>query len=501
MVVRFDHRVAARNDHLGLLLRWRMFRVLLARVGQAAHDQAHVHLGRQVDLAHLAAHHARALAVATRHDLQRLGHAPAQAVHSLHIALPHIGQQLAQHGLRGRQRNVDLRAVHQVGIAAPVDQRQHAACAHALGQQARHDVVLVIAGDGQEQVDVLDALAAQQLLIGRIALQHQHVGGQLGRQLHAAIRIDVDDLDVQVALLGELPGQPRCHAPPARHHDAAHRARHLPARAMERRQHPGDLLAPRQHEHLVARLHHGRTVAGDETIRLVRKPPVDGDDAHRHVGRHQPQRADAVPHHGRATTRAHRHQACPAARKLAHLHGFGKLDELADVARQRFLGADDAVHAEAVLAQQLLGLVQPRRTHPRDQLGHVEHHLRHLAAHQIGLVLRRAGNQQIGVVGAGLGQHLRVDAIAHHAAQVVARLQLAQALRVLVDHRDVVAFRFQAVGHAGPHPARAQDDDLHGFDFPPRVVPCQRGRAARARPLPAWTVHAESAADWKCAMV
>jgi hypothetical protein len=73
------------------------------------------------------------LAAAARHNLQRYGDAAPQAVHGLHVAAPHIGQQLAEHGLRGRKRNVDLGTVHQVGIAAPVDQRQHATRTHALG--------------------------------------------------------------------------------------------------------------------------------------------------------------------------------------------------------------------------------------------------------------------------------------------------------------------------------------------------------------------------------
>ena len=106
MVIALHHGGAARNDHLrlgGLRRHGQRFGFRGRRrvVGQTTHDEADVHIARQGQLAHLAADHARAFAVATRHDLQRLGHAPAQAVHCLHVALAHMGQQLTQHGLRG----------------------------------------------------------------------------------------------------------------------------------------------------------------------------------------------------------------------------------------------------------------------------------------------------------------------------------------------------------------------------------------------------------------
>ena len=192
MVIALQHGGAARNDHLrlgGLRRHGQRFGFRGRRrvVGQAAHDEADVHIARQGQLAHLAAHHARTLAVPAHHNLQRLGHAPAQAVHRLHIALAHKGQQLAQHGLRGRQGNVDLRAVHQIRIAAAVDERQHPAGAHALGQQARHDVVLVVLGQRQEQVHLFHALVIEQVFVGGLALQHQHRRRQRRGQLHTAL--------------------------------------------------------------------------------------------------------------------------------------------------------------------------------------------------------------------------------------------------------------------------------------------------------------------------
>ena len=100
MVAGFDHRIAARNDDLGLQRQASNLFAGLA-FGDAAHDKPNVHLLRQAQLFHLAAHHARAFSVAARHNFQRLGHTTAQAVHGLYITTAHIGQKFAQHGLRG----------------------------------------------------------------------------------------------------------------------------------------------------------------------------------------------------------------------------------------------------------------------------------------------------------------------------------------------------------------------------------------------------------------
>jgi len=74
---------------------------------------------------------------------------------------------------------------------------------------------------------------------------------------------------------------------------------------------------------------------------------------------------------------------------------------------------------------------------------------------------RGAGDQHVGVLGTRLLQHRRLDAVAHHAAQVQALFEQAQARRVLVNDGDVVLLGDQAFSDAFAHAARAQDDDVH----------------------------------------
>jgi len=64
--------------------------------------------------------------------------------------------------------------------------------------------------------------------------------------------------------------------------------------------------------------------------------------------------------------------------------------------------------------------------------------VRHLAHHQVGVVVGGAGDQHVRVLGTGIAQHRRLNAIAHHAPQIQAVFEQAQALRIGVDDGDVV---------------------------------------------------------------
>ena len=79
------------------------------------------------------------------------------------------------------------------------------------------------------------------------------------------------------------------------------------------------------------------------------------------------------------------------------------------------------------------------------------------------------------------GQHFGLDAAADHAAQVKARLQIAQAACIGIDDGDVVALGHQAVRHTFAHAPCAKNDDFHREILP--KVASKRGRQIR-RPDP-----------------
>ena len=101
----------------------------------AAHDGGDGDAVRQFELLDAPPDHAAGLGVAVHHRFNRLGRAAAQAVHPRHVAAAHVREQRPDGGLRGRKGDVDLPRLQQVDVGAPVDQRHHAARAHALGEQ------------------------------------------------------------------------------------------------------------------------------------------------------------------------------------------------------------------------------------------------------------------------------------------------------------------------------------------------------------------------------
>ena len=219
-------------------------------------------------------------------------------------------------------------------------------------------------------------------------------------------------------------------------------------------------------EDLVARQDARAALAGDQPLF-----PVQRHQPHGRGGKQLAQLGDRVVHHRAAVRGPHGDQQRPPLGELQHLQRLGVVDQLLHILHQRLLGADHVVHREAALAQQGIPLLELRAAQPGDGRGDLEHVVGDLAGHEVGLVQRRAGDQHVGVLAAGAAQDFGMDAVARHPAQVQALLQLAQALRVGVDHCDVVAFRDQALGNAFADPAGSEDDDSHAACAGPTAVP------------------------------
>jgi len=115
------------------------------------------------------------------------------------MAAPHVREQRADGRLRRRDRDIDLAGLQQIDVGAAVDERHNAARTHALGKQARHDVVFVVVGHRDEEVHVGDVLRRQESFVGDVPLQYERPV-EAGREYLAAPPVVFDDLDRVVAL-------------------------------------------------------------------------------------------------------------------------------------------------------------------------------------------------------------------------------------------------------------------------------------------------------------
>ena len=101
-------------------------------------------------------------------------------------------------------------------------------------------------------------------------------------------------------------------------------------------------------------------------------------------------------------------------------------------------------------------------SHARDFCGHVEQRVRNLARDHIDLVGGRDGDQHLGVLRAGLGEHVGIGAVTDKAAHVEAVRDALDEARARVDDRDVIVLRGEPLGNAEADLAGPADDYAHG---------------------------------------
>src|SRR5690554_3469388 len=184
MVTTEDFRVFFHHDHLFI-----------------TNDGANGSAGRQADIPDPATNHLAGLLVAMGNGLDGFGRTAPQRMHADHIALAYMGQQYAECCQLRTDGDVDGTALHQIDIGRIVDDGHHLAHSDALGQQAGHDVGVIIVGDCNEQVGLVDVFFQQQIAVGGAAVQH-HAAVQMVRQMAAAGRVELDDFDLAAAFQG-----------------------------------------------------------------------------------------------------------------------------------------------------------------------------------------------------------------------------------------------------------------------------------------------------------
>jgi hypothetical protein len=128
------------------------------------------------------------------------------------------------------------------------------------------------------------------------------------------------------------------------------------------------------------------------------------------------------------------------------------LDRAENHARRRH----DLVHAEVLEEALVLGVVDPG-----DRSRHVEVVLRHLADDEVVLVIARNRGDDVGPVGAGLGEVLALAAVMRDDDRTDLLGDLRGANPIALHQRDLVAGRYELAGQKVPDLAAANDDNEH----------------------------------------
>src|SRR6267378_2240337 len=308
----------------------------------AAHDRRDCGALGQVDFLDPPADAAAGIPVPVHHGLECLGHAAAQAMHPGNMAAPHVGEQRADGRLRRGNRDIDLTGLQQIDVGAPVDERDYAARAHALRKQARHDVVLVVIGYGNEEVHIGDVFGLQESFVRDVSLQHERPIEACGEYFAASLVV-FDDLDRVVAL--DRPREAQSDVTAPRDHDPFYRLVHAPQLVHDL----ADVLRRGETKYLVSGLHY-RIALGQNRAVTAKY----GGDARVHGRNVLPEILQRMADQGTAPECTHRDQAHLAVSEFEHLQCFRKLDELDDVVGKDLLRTDRQIHVKAVRAEDAL---------------------------------------------------------------------------------------------------------------------------------------------------
>ena len=205
-------------------------------------------------------------------------------------------------------------------------------------------------------------------------------------------------------------------------------------------------------------------VSLDHGIALGQDGPVAAEDRRhtgvdvRHVGA---QLAQLLAHQRSAVVGAHCHQLGFALGKVEHLQGAGVFDQALDIVGHHLLRADQHVHRDGVVVEQVVAGQVGRFAHPGDFARRVEQRVGHLTGEHVGLVAAGYRNQHVGVIRAGLAQHGGERTTADHGTDIQTVAEIAQAFGVGVYHGDVVGLAGQVFRQRAANLAGTENDDLH----------------------------------------
>ena len=311
-----------------------------------------------------------------------------------------------------------------------------------LGEEGDDEVVLVVAGDGGDDVGAVDLGPGELAHLAGVGREPLHAGRVARRLLLPdAVRIDLDDGDL-VAGLGELAGDERADVAASGDDDS----------------HQCDPPAP------PARRASRASTSSAPTTRYRTSPSWRTRSG---LG------SWATPSRDSATTRATPPTSRSTSFRPTPVAGTGPLDEHDPGARvdplDRALGEDPAQHplgrplhggdgrdAETLVDGGAAGVVDPGDD-PLDPVGLPGD----AGDEDVRVVAVRHGGEGAGLLDAGLGEPVAVEADADDLLAGEVEGQAPERPLLPIDHGDGVARGLQGAGQAGTDPTAPDDDDVH----------------------------------------
>jgi len=353
---------------------------------------------------------------------------------------------------------VDADRVGQIIEARVVDQDHAGLAAQALGHCRAQDVRLVAIGQRHHQICILDIGLLQDVLIECRPMQHDRIA-ELVRHHHGPRSIALDELHLGLRLyILDRPGDVIADIAGAGDHQSA-RFLFLVSEQTERA--PGvfalaDDIGKIADQQLVGGASHlqpaiaidrsnRRHEVGKELAQLLQRRVEDRAVLHaldRHHGDVIVGKADDV---------------CGAEEGNAPQHHLADLD----------LRRDRNIDRHVLPAEEI-GIFRPQiilRADTGDLGRNRKQRMRHFAGDDIDLVVKGHSDDHVRLIGAGLGKHVRMGAMAHITADVERLGNVRDERSRGVDHRHVVVLLGQPLRDTVADLSRSADNDFHECSF------------------------------------
>ena len=372
-------------------------------------------------------------------------------------------------------RDIDPKGSHQGRIVRAVDQGHGALAAGALGEERCQNIDFVVIRHGDHRLGHGDVHFRQNIAVKCIAMNDGRPVQGL-REILRALGVHFDDLEVQFGM-GLFQGscQKQADIAAADNHHAARFLFLMP----ERRHGTFDMFAVGNEIYLVTDQHLIVATRHDQIIAAH-----DSEDDDIEIGKYLGQLAERRIHDRAAVLAAYRDHAQAAVAERQHVESAGQLQTAFDGMRDFDFRRNDQIDRQMIRAVK----IRPGRlqialiANARYLFGHAKYGMGDLAGDHIDLVRIGHGDDHVGILRAGLVEHVRQRCIPHQAPDFRCFQQLLHDLRIVIDHSDVIRLAGKLAGDARADLAGATNDDPHPR-MPRTLMP---GRPPRPRaPCPA----------------
>ena len=423
-------------------------------------DGGDVAVARPFDAADAPADDGGSVFVAVDDDFDGFRAAASERVDGNDVASADVGEDGADGDEVRRYDDVDFVAFEQIDVAGAVDDGNDALGTEVFRQQAGHDVVFVVVGQGAEYVDFVDVFFVQQRFVGGAALQDEGVVEVFGEPFGAA-GVVFDDFDVVFGF--ELLGEAVADVAAAGNHDAAG-ARFFGAQFAHDDVDAADVGGKK---YLVAFDDDGLRRGDDEAVVAV----YGADLAVRAFGEVLVDVGDFAVDEQPAFTRLYDDHADFVAGKPQYLQCAGVAEQSDELFGNELFGADgfgDVEDGKAAVFRIVVfgvGVFQIfAGTHAGDAAGDIEEVGGDFAGDDVGFVAAGQGEQEVGICRARLFEDKRGCAVAEYGLDVEAAADVLQGFFVDVDNGNVVAGNGGKVLRDGRADlSAAEDEDFHGL--------------------------------------